>query len=736
MTQQDIIKTHKIISMLLNNKQLKDSFNALDLFLHSLQNWSFSEKKIELENNYKLMLQYAVDGVQDPERHLIYNKLITSIYTLSDEVKEALLFRDSVSYEYSQMRYYAAAHPPRLQLVFSELADVQVNMSLSEAVDNEDSAAKYKEFRKRYETIQAALFNKIWLTAYFTDDELNLLKEAMTNEKVTEIDKCLLVSALTLNIMRNFDEKKILLLFDFYGQENEQIKQRSLVGIMLSMYLYNSRLHFYPSLRNRLVLLADDDDFRKNIQFIIIQFIRSKETESITRKMREEIFPEIMKISPHLKQKVDFEDVNNIDDFEEKNPEWNEMIEKSGVADKLKEISELQVEGADVLMSTFASLKHFPFFSVISNWFLPFDTENTTVQNVVQAKEKTFLGLLLKSWYMCNSDKYSFCLSLSHVSENQRKIMTSTFRLESEQMEEIAQDENLLSGTAKKEKISNQYLQDLYRFYKLYNYRIHFTDIFSLPLDFQNTWFYKIIGFEDNNLREIAEYHFSKGYYKEALDIYLHLIENERDNAELYQKAGYCRQFLGDIEQALENYLFADTIINDNKWTIKRIALCYRALKRYEKALEYYRRASSLEPKNIALQLNIGHCFLEMKNYKDALNIYFKIEVISPENEIKAWRAIAWCSFLSGKFEQAQRYCTKLLGKRPSHSDLLNAAHVEWSLGNRHEALEFYKQSIKMNNDNLPEFLAGFEKDIPALLNAGIKEDEIPIMTDRLKYMI
>jgi len=293
-----------------------------------------------------------------------------------------------------------------------------------------------------------------------------------------------------------------------------------------------------------------------------------------------------------------------------------------------------------------------------------------------------------------------------------------------------------LKATANKEKISNQYLQDLYRFYKLYSYRMYFTDIFSLPLDFQNTWFYKIIGFEDSNLREIAEYYFQKGYYKEALNVYLHLIENERDNVELYQKAGYCRQFLGEMEQALENYLFADTIVSDNKWTIKRIALCYRALKRYEKALEYYRRASSLEPKNIALQLNIGHCFLELKKYKDALNIYFKIEVISPENEVKAWRAIAWCSFLSGKFEQAQRYYTKLLGHKPQYTDLLNAAHIEWSIGNRHEALEFYKQSVKMNNDNLPEFLAAFEKDIPALLNAGIKEDEIPIMTDRLKYMI
>ncbi len=115
MNRQEILNIHKKISNLLKNKQLKDSFNILDLFLHSIQKWSFSEKKIELENTYQLMLQYAVDGVKDPERHLIYNKLITSIYRLADEAKEALLTRDSNNYDYLQIRQYQASNSPTLQ---------------------------------------------------------------------------------------------------------------------------------------------------------------------------------------------------------------------------------------------------------------------------------------------------------------------------------------------------------------------------------------------------------------------------------------------------------------------------------------------------------------------------------------------------------------------------------------------------------------------------------------------
>ncbi len=734
MNQQEILNIHKKISNLLKNKQLKDSFNLLDLFLHSLQKWSFSEKKIELENTYQLMLQYAIDGVQDPERHLIYNKLITSIYKLADEAKDALLTRDSNNYEYQQVRMYQASNSLTLQSIQTEIIDTHVNLGLTELVENDTIDAQKTAFRQKYEQLQSELFNKIWLTPYFSTEEYDTIKAMIANQEIDAEDKCIIVSALTLNILRNFDEDKIILLFDFYNQPHEAIKQRALIGIMLAMYLYDSRLYLYPAIRNRLVLQADDDGFKKNVQFIILQFIRSKETENISRKMKEEIFPEMVKISPLLQNKIDMSDITSMEDFEEKNPEWEEILENSGISDKLKELSELQIEGADVFMSTFASLKHFPFFNNMSNWFLPFNPKHSSIQGLFPSKEKSFLYILMNSSYMCNSDKYSFCLSLSQVSESQRSMMTTSFRMESEEMENIKKEE-LPSATEKKESISNLYLQDLYRFYKLYSYKNNFTDIFSLPLDFQNTWLYETIGFTESNLKEIAEYYFSKNQYKEALNIFLRLLETTKDKAELYQKAGYCYQHIGNIEKALENYLFAETIVTEDKWTIRRIAFCYRILKNYEKALEYYKRADFLIPDNIGIQLNIGHCLLEMKRYKEALNIYFKLEFSSPDN-VKIWRTIAWCSFLSKKFEQAQKYYVQILENKPDHNDLQNAGHVEWAMGKRPQALNFYKKSIELNNGNLSEFISIFEKDVPDLLASGIKEDEIAIMTDRLKYLI
>ena len=49
---------------------------------------------------------------------------------------------------------------------------------------------------------------------------------------------------------------------------------------------------------------------------------------------------------------------------------------------------------------------------------------------------------------------------------------------------------------------------------------------------------------------------------------------------------------------------------------------------------------------------------------------------IRDSNCIKAWRAIGWCSFVNGKYEQAMKYYEKILASKPLAADYLNAGHV------------------------------------------------------------
>ena len=170
-------------------------------------------------------------------------------------------------------------------------------------------------------------------------------------------------------------------------------------------------------------------------------------------------------------------------------------------------------------------------------------------------------------------------------------------------------------------------------------------------------------------------------------------------------------------------------------WNLKKIALCYRNLKLPDKALEYYKAAEKLNPDDLNNQLNVGHCLLELDQFEEALKCYFKVEYLDPGNK-KVWRPIGWCSFLTGKKEQAEKYFGKLLEAEPGKHDLMNMGHVQWSLGKRKAALEFYKRSISKTGFTESEFLDVFEEDLPQLQLQGIDKDDVPIMLDQLRYFM
>lgn len=114
-------------------------------------------------------------------------------------------------------------------------------------------------------------------------------------------------------------------------------------------------------------------------------------------------------------------------------------------------------------MSTFSGLKSFPFFKEAANWFRPFNTEYTALNNVFTQgdKDNNFKKLISLSHFLCNSDKYSFCLSLTQVPETQRGMMTSQFNAEGIEMQNIEKDKLSLNA----DETGKTYQTNIYKTY-------------------------------------------------------------------------------------------------------------------------------------------------------------------------------------------------------------------------------------------------------------------------------
>lgn len=345
-----------------------------------------------------------------------------------------------------------------------------------------------------------------------------------------------------------------------------------------------------------------------------------------------------------------------------------------------------------------------------------------------------FKKMLSASSLLCNSDKYSFCLSLSQVPESQRQLMMGQFGAENAAVQEMANQE-LMKKELSRENISNRYIQDLYRFFKLYIRRSEFTDPFAGHINLLHVSTLESLLSGQESLRLIGEYYFRRGYYDDALELFERLSATYHSDAEIYQKIGFCYQKQGDYAEALEAFLKAEIIAPDNFWTIRRIATCYRNLKKPEMALSYYHRAEKIQPDNLSVQMNIGHCYVEQKDYEEALKYYFKVDYLDPDGG-KAWQPIAWCSFLVGKKDQARRYYEKILAGKPTALDYLNAGHVEFSLGHIRQAIDYYRRSIELDGGDTAKFMANFKQDVPDLVASGIAASDIPILLDQLMYGI
>jgi len=346
-----------------------------------------------------------------------------------------------------------------------------------------------------------------------------------------------------------------------------------------------------------------------------------------------------------------------------------------------------------------------------------------------------FLEGMEESFFMCNTDKYSFCLNIPQMPDMQKTMMLEMFNAELESIREIQKDDELLNKPSAINSIYSQYIHDLYRFYKIHPLRYEFIDIFNLRFDFYNSESISKPLKETNGLRNIGEFLFERNQFDQALEVFLLLNKNGDNSMEIFEKIGYCYQRLNRYEKALDYYKKAELFDANRSWNLKKIALCYRFLKNYKESLKYYLEAEKLNPDDLYIQAYLGHSYLDLGEHEKALDYYFKVELLAEKNK-KVLRPIAWCSFVLGKFETAKKYFENIIEDDANKYDFMNLGHVEWCLGNREAAIKNYKLSINRSDNNLKSFLSGLEDDRKYLTKFGIEEMDIILMLDYLKYQL
>jgi Tfp pilus assembly protein PilF len=726
MNEAVLNEQYRQIVSLIYQQRLKEAISELSNYLQGGPDWTLYSELERIRTSYNYMLQYMRQNIIDPDRNKLYTKLLADVLSVADQSRIIKIMPVSTRFYYNMRNYLLSLSPHSIKSQLMEMESYTEDIAVANLLQNEPGKAD--KVRERHEKAQQILFILIWTNSLWKAADEEEAQEALKSVLIPVYDICLFVSAVTMSLMECFDPRKLFWLFNACGHSSPLVNQRAMVGLAFVFQMYHQRLHLYPEIISRLSLMNEDPRFGEALNRIQIQMIRSQETVKIDKKMREEIIPEMIKSANISKMKFDFDE--NDEEGNDHNPDWAFNIKNSALEDKLREMSELQMEGADVYMSTFSQLKSYPFFKTIANWFYPFDKEHSSVvKELGNANDNSILELILGSGFFCDSDKYSMCFTIMHLPKMQRDAMVA--QLSDQQMNMVMDEQKsaeMKKLSEREDILSNQYIHDLYRFFKLYPRRHEFHDIFNEPLKLHTYSALKPILDRPEYFRNLADYYFRKEYYMPATELYNKLLEMTGDDAELYQKIGYCLQKEKKYDQAIIAYQRADMIKPDNIWTNKHLASCYRLNKEYEKALEYYKKIEDVEPENKTLLFHMGSCLTELGRDEEALNYFFKLDFID-SNSMKTWRAIAWCSFISGKLEQAEKYYKKILRHKPQAPDYMNAGHVAWIMGNMERTIELYKKSVESIHGR-QQFISIFNKDKSILIQKGIDKNDIPLMLD------
>lgn len=731
MTKQEIDNTHRLANQCIDDAEISGAFTQISSLVKELGRGDLIDELERLNMSYTFMLKYLEQGVMDPQRNEILANIRQSLYSLNDTCYIGLIEPVSPEVFYARRRELTGTS---LVNIIEEYRDAVKELNLAQSLPDQQRDSHVILSRLHHaEELETKLFNRVWSSFPLSADDAGSLKLCISGDILPVHTRCLLVAALFLGLMKFYDESKLLILLEAYTLSDEPLVQlRALTCAMLSLLACKKRTVTSKAIQNRLAAMSDTADFKQDVWSIQVQLARSRNTENIKKRVRNDLMPNIMKMRPDIIDKLKDKETQVIDLSDiEANPDWQQWLDKSGITRKIEEFNAMQLEGSDVFIATFAHLKSFPFFKTLSNWFLPFYPAHSAVVENLGAGKMALAEVIQHAPYLCNSDKFSFCLSLGALPDSQRTMMSAQLEEQEAAMNEARQSE-LPDERRKRVAIINALVQDLYRFFKLFSRRREFCAVMDDPgLDMTDCLPLTAVTRDAHVLELLGAIYFKNGFYDDAIKCFTRL-ESMEDVADdhIYQKIGFAYQNAQNHEMALTYYQRYELLHEDDAWNIRHMAACHRALGHHEQALEYYRRAESLSPDNVSLTLTIGHVLLEQNRTSEALQQYFKADLMDNAKH-RAWRPIAWCSFLLNDYDRALDYYDRIArDDTPTAQDLLNRGHVLLCQGRTQEAISTYRDSLGQMDGDCKKFRSAFKGDAIELRLHGVTAVDQALIPD------
>lgn len=706
----------------ITSKRLIKTVSLLEQAVDKISDPVISVELDDIRQTAKAMFHYMSANADDPGRKKLYSGLLARTYRVYANMD--LIWKATERDFYSALRriiYKFNCSGDFIKTVLETYVSDLAMLSLEP--DSDKVQQKKNDIYTRHGDFMEKLFAAIVTSFGWSDELRDFWIEIVLSPTTDSNDALLITSSITIGAITEFDANKTIALADIYAKATDTaLRQRALTGFVLS---FDDRvLPLFPELKNKVREVASLPGAAHEMLELQKQIFYCLNAERDMKKIRDEIMPGLTGNAPYRingngmieeKETDRLQEILHPDDDDRA----TEEIEKS-----IQKITDMQQQGADIYFGGFSHMKLFPFFSRVSNWFLPYFPDQPDV-----AKARKDMGngkladiLLAKSTF-CESDKYSLIFALASVynrlSPTLREMITSADNIGIDIPEEEAKSPAY---------VRRQYLQDLYRFFKLHP--LH-NDLDS-PFDNENKKMFLVseafsVPEIQKLLPSLAVFLHDQKRHKEMLSVLRNFSKKQRDTLTFHLLLASHYSHNGDYDLAVHAYSEALKKAPDNEMALKGAARSGMLDSEFDMAAEAYGKLLEKYPGHKTYLVNRALAMIGIEDYDEAAKALYEADYRYPDDN-SVLRVKAWLLMHRQKSEEAMELYRRITVDGGLPEDYLNMGYAFWAVNDYGGAAKAFK-TFKDKKDGV-DLHREFENDKELLKSYGILDDDFCIMVD------
>ena len=671
------------ILTLVEQRQLMDALVATRSLVADNLYLAKGESIEDILADYRRLLGYMQSGFVDPRREEVYDNLLTRTYRF--------LIHYETEWRCANEQLFQEARRQRLLVSHEELRSQLENYVTDVAMMSLDDwsgtdANRLNTVYKEHQRMISRLFYTLLVSRQWNTDDADFYESLLLSPTVDSTDVQIIIAAIMLACINEYDTRKFAALVAVYRQASEDvIRQRALVGWVFSM-----RKHLSGQEQTMIDTLISDEDVARDLIDLQKQLLFTVSAEKDNEKIQRDIMPTLIKNNQFSitrdgiveKEEDPMEDLLDPDANDRKMEEVEQMIHQ---------MQQMQQAGSDVYFGGFSQMKRFAFFYDLSNWFTPFYIQHPGIAEVVEKlNSMAVMRNIAENGPFCDSDKYSFTLAIStiinHLPENIKEMMGSA-----EVMGPTVAPETMRTPTY----IRRMYLQDLYRFFRLFPNRHEFENPFEVSSTFLgHCEFFSKWLFVDSPLEPYKDQIVRLLKRQKMAEPAMHLLDSYSENHRSVQYYLWTEQY--DSALRLEP---------NNEKAMRGKARKLYELGIYDEAESAYDDLLLLHPDNATYMLYKAICQIYMEEYEDAIKMLYRLNYEDPDNN-QVSRVLAWALLSSHQLEQADKLYQKLTSVEEVYAeDWQNYAYCRWFSGAIDEAIACFKKYMEATGNDAKDWL-------------------------------